>query len=127
MRRIRTLERARACACGAYPGDTSGSGEKRRVVEFALVGNDVRVRARPQPLGGAELTRDQEVSLRVPDRPSDHVSTQWHLTYEEERDALTVAREAARAVESLVDGLIEAFEKERRAIEQERERDLDAT
>ena len=74
----------------------------------------------PQPMEGASLSQDHRVSLPVPDRPSEAISTRWHLTYEEERDAVTVAREAAKAVESLVDGLIDAFEDEVGAVELER-------
>jgi hypothetical protein len=74
----------------------------------------------PAPLGGASLSPEHRVSLRVPDRPQGTVKTRWHLTYEEERDALNVAREAARRTEALVDGLIEAFADETRAIEEER-------
>lgn len=74
----------------------------------------------PPPFEGARLTDDHRVSLRVPDRPSIPVGTRWDLTYEEERDALTLAQEAAQAVESLVDGLIDAFVQEGQAVRRER-------
>jgi hypothetical protein len=76
----------------------------------------------PAPLEGAQLTEEHGVRLRVPDRPERPVETRWHLTYGEERDVLTLARESARDVESLVEDLIEAFEQEKRAIEEERAR-----
>lgn len=71
---------------------------ERRLANYVMHAGTV-----PPPLEGARLTPDHKVSLRIPDRPGDRVSTRWHLTYEEERDGLTVAREAAQAVESLVD------------------------
>lgn len=76
----------------------------------------------PAPLEGARVTDDHEVRLGVPDRPDAPVPTRWHLSYQKERDALALAREAARGTESLVDGLLDAFEREKHAIEEERER-----
>jgi hypothetical protein len=80
----------------------------------------------PPPLEGARLTDDREVRLRIPDPPSGPIPTRWHLTYREERDALSRAREVASATESLVDGLLEAFEREKAVIEQDRERQVRA-
>jgi hypothetical protein len=73
-----------------------------------------------EPLGGAALDPEHRVSLRVPDRPSSAVPTRFHLTYEQERDALGVAREAAQGAERLVNGLLDAFAEETRAVEEER-------
>jgi hypothetical protein len=75
----------------------------------------------PQPIEGARLTEQHRISLQVPDRPTELVSTRWHLTYEEERDGLVLVREAAQAVASLVDDLLDA-EEETRAVEEERQR-----
>jgi hypothetical protein len=74
----------------------------------------------PDPTGGAAVSHENRVGLPIPDRPRERVTTHWHLTYEEERDALPLARDAARAVESLVDGLLAALEEEARAVEVER-------
>jgi hypothetical protein len=44
------------------------------------------------------------------------------LTYDDEREALALARQAGEAVESLIAQLIVAFEEESRSIDEERAR-----
>jgi hypothetical protein len=90
---------------------------ERRPANYVL-----HAEALPAPLSGADLTRDHKIRISIPDRPGDRVGTRHDLTYEEGRDALSVAREADQAVETLIDGLIDGFVDEGRAIAEERDR-----
>lgn len=89
-------------------------------LERTLANYQLHAAAVTPPFEGARLSPDHRVSLRIPDRAPKRVDTRWHLSYKDEREALTVAREAAAAVESLMDRLIEAFERESLAINEER-------
>jgi hypothetical protein len=93
---------------------------RTRALERKLANYALHSGAVPQPMEGASLTDEHRVVLRVPDRPKKLVPTRWHLTFEEERDGLAVAREAAEAVGELVDGIIDAFEAESDAVTRER-------
>jgi hypothetical protein len=93
---------------------------RAKTLERTLANYQLHAAAVAQPLEGARLSSENVVSLPIPDRPTERIATRWHLSYEEEREALPVAREAARAVESLVDDLIDAFELEVHSVEEER-------
>ena len=95
---------------------------RSKALERQLANFVLHTGAVPEPWGGASLDPDHRISLRIPDRPEDRVDTRWHLSYEEERDALNVAREAALAVELLVDELLDALERASHAAEEERNR-----
>lgn len=90
---------------------------ERRLANFIL-----HAEAVPSPLSGASITRDHEVRISVPDRAHKRIGSRDDLTYEEGRDALSVARTADRAVETLVEGLIAGFVADRDAIAAERTR-----
>ena len=93
---------------------------RRTTLERTLANYQLHAAAVTQPLEGARVSRDHRVSLPIPDRANERIASRWHLSYDDEREALPVAREAARAVESLVDDVIDAFEHESRAVEDER-------
>jgi hypothetical protein len=93
---------------------------RRTTLERTLANYQLHAAAVTQPLEGASLSPDHRVSLPIPDRATERIASRWHLSYEDEREALPVAREAARAVESLVDDLMDAFERESLAVEEER-------
>ena len=95
---------------------------RRTTLERTLANYQLHAAAVTQPLEGARVSRDHRVSLPIPDRATERIASRWHLSYDDDREALPVAREAARAVESLVDDLIDAFEAESRAVEEERRR-----
>jgi hypothetical protein len=93
---------------------------RRTTLERTLANYQLHAAAVTQPLEGAPLSRDHRVSLPIPDRTIERIASRWHLSYDDDREALPVAREAARAVESLVDDVIDAFEHESQAVESER-------
>jgi hypothetical protein len=70
--------------------------EFRGTTERTLANYQLHAGAVVQPLAGAQLNREHIVSLRIPDRPTERVATRLHLSYKEEREALTMAREAAQ-------------------------------
>jgi hypothetical protein len=94
---------------------------RTKVLERTLANYVLHAGVVPSPLGGVRLTQTHEISLRIPDRPTNRVD-HWLLTYQDERDALTLARETGRDVELLIENLLTAFDHERRAIDDERER-----
>ena len=93
---------------------------RRTTLERTLANYQLHAAAVTQPLEGARVSRDHRVSLPIPDRATKRIASRWHLSYDDDREALPVAREGSRAVEALVDGLIDAFEDESRAVEKER-------
>jgi hypothetical protein len=95
---------------------------REQALERRLANYVLHAEALPAPLSGAKLTPDHKVKISIPDRPGERIGSRHDLTYEEGRDALSVAREADQAVEALVNGLIEGFVEEGRAIAEERER-----
>jgi hypothetical protein len=94
---------------------------RETTVERMLANYQLHAAAAAQPFGGADLSPDNRVTMPIPDKPSERIASRWHLSYDEERDLLTAARETARAVEAFVDELVEAFEDEFRAVTEERE------
>jgi len=63
---------------------------------------------------GAELTDDNRVIVRIPDRPEGPVDFSFELRYSEERDLISLARAVAEDVRRFVDGLLDEFEEANR-------------
>jgi hypothetical protein len=82
------------------------SGDCRDLANFTLHASLVR-----NLWSGVRVDQAGNVTLQIPDTPSQPVYHWDQLTWSDERDGFAFADEVWKAVQTLVDGLLEAFEK----------------
>jgi hypothetical protein len=81
-------------------------GDCRHLANFTLPASLVR-----HPLSGVDVNRAGDISVPIPDTPAQRVFHGDLLNWTDQRDGFAFAEQVWCAVEALVDGLLEAFEK----------------
>jgi hypothetical protein len=91
--------------------DLFGALHSRTLGDIRLVNFATHVSAFPRTFGAFEMT-SAGARVPIPDTPPQgRLYLEGDLTFEEERDARTFAREALAAVDTFIDGLLYAFEE----------------